>query len=277
MRITRFIDDRGDTLFGLDRGDGTADRLRRSPLLSPIEPTGQVHAIAHRLAPLEPINILCIGLNYAAHAAEHGAAPPEHPCLFMKPTTTLNHPGDPIVLPASSRGPEVDYEAELAVVIGKTARDVREQDALDHVLGYTCANDVSARWWQKHGGGGQYVRGKGFDTFCPLGPVIVPQVGRGDGNTADGIADPQALAIRSLLNDRVMQDDTTASMIFPVSELIARLSRDTTLLPGTVILTGTPSGVGQAHDPPVFLKAGDHIRIEIEHLGALPNPVKAAE
>jgi len=277
MRITRFIDDRGDTLFGLDRGDGTADRLRRSPLLGPIEPTGQVHAIAHRLAPLEPINILCIGLNYAAHAAEHGAAPPEHPCLFMKPTTALNHPGDPIVLPASSRGPEVDYEAELAVVIGKTARDVREQDALDHVLGYTCANDVSARWWQKHGGGGQYVRGKGFDTFCPLGPVIVPQVGRGDGNAADGIADPQALAIRSLLNDRVMQEDTTASMIFPVSELIARLSRDTTLLPGTVILTGTPSGVGQAHDPPVFLKAGDHIRIEIEHLGALPNPVKAAE
>ena len=274
MRITRFLDDRGDTYFGLDRGDGTADRLRTSPLLGPIEPTGEVHAIAHRLAPIDPPNILCIGLNYEAHAAERGNTVPEHPCLFMKPTTTLQNPGDPIVLPASSHGPEVDYEAELAVVIGKTARDVREDEALDYVLGYTCANDVSARWWQKHGGGGQFVRGKGFDTFCPLGPVIVPQVGRGEGNSAEGIADPQSLRLRALLNDRVMQDDSTASMMFSVADLIARLSRDTTLRPGTVILTGTPSGVGQAHDPPVFLKDGDHIRIEIEHLGALSNPVK---
>jgi len=267
MRLTRFIDDRGATLYGVDRGDGTADRLAADPLAHPIEPTGEVHAIAHRLAPVVPTNLFCIGLNYTAHAAETGHEMPEHPCVFMKPTTAVQNPGDPIILPASSRGPEVDYEAELAVVIGKTARDVAEADAIDHVLGYTCANDVSARWWQKHGGGGQFVRGKSFDTFCPLGPVLV---------TPDEVPDPQDLRIRSLLNDRVMQDGTTGHMMFGVAELIARLSRDTTLLPGTVILTGTPEGVGFARRPPVFMANGDHITIDIERVGTLTNPVEDA-
>lgn len=276
MRLTRFIDDRGHTHFGSDQGDGSAERLTDSPLLATPEPTGDIRPIARRLAPIDPPNILCIGLNYAAHAAEGGVELPTHPCLFMKPTTTLNHPDAPVLIPRSTHGPELDYEAELAVVIGKTARDVPEEQALDYILGYTCGNDISARWWQKQGGGGQFVRGKGFDTFCPLGPVIVTQASPNQPNSPDAITDPQNLRIRSILNGTVMQDDSTAGMIFPVAELIARISRDTTLLPGTVILTGTPSGVGQARNPPVFLKPGDRITIDIEHLGQLTNPVAQA-
>ncbi len=136
--------------------------------------------------------------------------------------------------------------------------------ALEHVLGYTCANDVSARRWQKRGGGGQWVRGKSFDGFCPLGQVLV---------TADEIPDPQALSVRCLLNGEVMQTGDTGDMIFPVAALISRLSRDTTLLPGTLILTGTPPGVGFARTPPVFLADGDRVRVEIERIGSLENPV----
>jgi len=162
----------------------------------------------------------------------------------------------------------VDYEAELAVVIGRTARNVPQQEALDYVLGYTCANDVSARRWQKRGGGGQWVKGKSFDSFCPLGPVIV---------TSDEIGDPQALGLRSILNGSVMQDGNTSDMIFPVARLIHLLSQDTTLLPGTVILTGTPSGVGFTRTPPVFLAPGDEIVVEIENIGRLLNPVVQAD
>ncbi len=150
------------------------------------------------------------------------------------------------------------------MVLGKTARDVPEARALEHVLGYTAANDVSARWWQKSGGGGQFVRGKGFDTFCPLGPVLV---------TADEIPNPQALGIKTILNGQVMQDHTTADMIFTVAQLISFISQDTTLLPGTVILTGTPQGVGMARKPPVFLKPGEEVVIEVEKIGRLVNPV----
>jgi 2-keto-4-pentenoate hydratase/2-oxohepta-3-ene-1,7-dioic acid hydratase in catechol pathway len=154
----------------------------------------------------------------------------------------------------------VDYEAELAVVVGRTARDVPAQRALEHVLGYTCACDVSARRWQKHGGGGQWVRGKGFDSFCPLGPALV---------TADEIPNPQRLEVRCTLNGRPMQRGSTADMIFGVAELIAFLSRDTTLLPGTLILTGTPPGVGFARTPPVLLAAGDRLQIAISGIGRL--------
>ncbi|MCB1775707.1 MAG: fumarylacetoacetate hydrolase family protein, partial [Gammaproteobacteria bacterium] len=181
---------------------------------------------------------------------------------------TVIGPGETIRIPAAcEHGPEVDFEAELAVVIGKEARNVGVDEALRYVLGYTCANDVSARRWQKHGGGGQWVRGKSFDTFCPLGPVIV---------TADEIPDPQRLAIRSELNGEVMQSSTTADMIFSVAELVAFLSRDTTLAPGTVILTGTPEGVGFARKPPVFLDDGDTITISVGAIGTLSNPVRMA-
>jgi len=234
-------------------------------LYTGLKETGEKVAVDKWLAPVVPVNIFGIGLNYRAHAQETGAQIPEHPVLFMKPTTTITDPGAPIVLPAScSHGPEVDYEAELGVVIGRTARGVSEARALEYVLGYTGANDVSARRWQKHGGAGQWIRGKSFDAFCPLGPVLV---------TADEVPDPQALEVRCVLNGETMQTGHTSNMIFSIAQLVAYLSRDMTLLPGTLILTGTPPGVGFARTPPVFLADGDKVRVEIESIGALENPV----
>ena len=267
MRIIRFIDQSGEIRYGQQTGPQQAQPLRGN-LFEGLQATDDTATIEKLLTPLEPRNIFCIGLNYRAHAAETGAPLPQNPVIFMKPTSSLCHPGDPILLPACSRhGPEVDFEAELAVVLGKTARNVPRNEALDHVFGYTCANDVSARKWQKHAGGGQWVRGKSFDRFCPLGPTLV---------TADEIPDPQTLRVRSILNGEVMQDGHTSDMIFSVAELIHRLSQDTTLLPGTLILTGTPPGVGFARKPPVYLAAGDRIEIEIEGIGKLENGVASA-
>ena len=267
MRIARFLDDEQQIAYGIPLEGRWAERLE-GDLYGGFVPTGDEVKVRKRLAPLDPVNIYGIGLNYRAHAAETGAQIPDWPVIFMKPTTSLAHPGDPIRLPAScEHGPEVDYEAELAVVIGQAVKDVSPDRALDFVLGYTCANDVSARRWQKHGGGGQWVRGKSFDTFCPLGPVLV---------TADEIPDPQNLAIRCELNGTLMQDGHTGDMIFPVAELISRLSRDTTLLPGTLILTGTPAGVGFTRTPPVFLVPGDRVRVSIEGIGVLENRIATA-
>lgn len=267
MKIARFLDTQGRIRFGIPLDPQGAEPLK-GKLYAGLEPTGERIRVSKWLAPVAPVNIFCIGLNYRAHADETGAPPPEHPVIFMKPTTSLAHPGDPILIPASChQGPEVDFEAELGVVIGRTAKDVPSTSALEYVLGYCCANDISARRWQKHGGGGQWVRGKGFDSFCPLGPVLV---------TAEEIPDPQRLAIRCDLNDRQMQQGSTGDMIFPVAELISRLSRDTTLLPGTLILTGTPAGVGFTRQPPVFLAPGDRVRVSIEGIGTLENQVVAA-
>lgn len=267
-RIIRFLDDTGTPLYGVPGPENTAHPLPASPLQGPIRPAYQTRTIHKLLPPIEVTNIFCIGLNYRQHAEEMNSPLPEHPVVFMKPTTAVVGSGDPIVIPACcTHGDEVDYECELAVVIGKAGRDIPESRALEHVLGYTCGNDVSARRWQKHGGGGQWVRGKSFDTFCPLGPCLV---------TADEIPDPQTLRITTTLNGQVMQDSTTADMIFPVAKLIAFLSQDTTLLPGTVILTGTPSGVGMGRKPPLYLKDGDEVMIEIERIGKLTNPVRAA-
>ncbi len=266
MRIIRFSTTEGEVVFGQER-EGDEVELLEGDLFDGLRPTGRSARIGELLAPLDPLNIFCIGLNYREHAAETGAPLPENPVIFMKPTSALNHPQRPIRLPACSHGPEVDYEAELAVVIGRPALNVSEREALDHVLGYTCANDVSARRWQKHGGGGQWTRGKGFDSFCPLGPVLV---------TADEIPDPQSLRLRSILNGEVMQDGSTSDMIFPVARLIQLMSQDTTLLPGTLILTGTPPGVGFARTPPVYLQPDDRIEIEIEGIGRLSNPVLQA-
>lgn len=264
MHLIRFETPDGRTLCGIPSDESTAAVLP-SDAFGARTPTGETARIGRVLAPVEPCNIYGIGLNYRAHAAETGAPIPDQPIVFMKPTTAVVGPGDPIVLPsACEHGPEVDYEAELAVVIGRGARNVGVDDALDHVLGYTCACDVSARRWQKHGGGGQWIRGKGFDSFCPLGPVLV---------TADAIPDPQDLMLRCVVNGRTLQQGSTADMIFSVAELIAFLSRDTTLAPGTLILTGTPPGVGFARKPPVFLAPGDRVRVEIDGIGALENPV----
>jgi 2-keto-4-pentenoate hydratase/2-oxohepta-3-ene-1,7-dioic acid hydratase in catechol pathway len=216
------------------------------------------------LAPVVPGNILCIGLNYKKHAAESNNPPPPYPVLFIKNTAALQNPGDPIELPVKLASKKVDYECELAVVIGKRCKNVSRANALDYVLGYTCGNDVSARDWQRDGGGQQWCQGKSFDTFCPLGPVLV---------TRDEIPNPNALRIRTILNGDTMQDWNTNDMIFDVPALIEFLSSSKTLLPGTVIMTGTPHGVGFARNPPVWLKAGDTVTIDIEKIGALTNPV----
>lgn len=272
MKLVRFEDDKTQVQFGKDFGDGTAELLAGDPLASfPELPslTGRVVPIVRRLSPVEPSNLFCIGMNYKAHVAEMGGAIPQRPVVFMKPTTTVQHPGQPVRVPRCEHdGPETDQEAELAVVIGKIARDVAVDDALDYVLGYTCANDVSARWWQKHGGGGQFIRGKGFDTFCPLGPVLVTP-----GNGDNEISDPQNLRVQGSLDGSVLQDGNTSDMIFSVAALIAFLSQDTTLLPGTVILTGTPPGVGWAREPKQLMRPGMEAVVEIEGLGRLVNPV----
>ncbi len=212
-----------------------------------------------------------VGRNYVEHAREQGAAVPERPMIFTKNPAAACLDGDDIVIPRVCQDREqVDYEGELAVVIGARARDVSERDAADPssgiVLGYCIANDVSARWWQKEGSGGQFCRGKSFDSFCPLGPVVTP---------ARQVRDPQSLALTTRLNGEVVQSASTGQMQFSCAYLVSELSRGTTLLPGTVILTGTPSGVGMARNPPRYLRAGDAVSIEIEGLGALTNRVRA--
>ncbi|WP_269525439.1 fumarylacetoacetate hydrolase family protein [Coraliomargarita parva] len=237
-------------------GDLYGDYFQTEELLNPVR----------RLAPVEPVAIYCIGLNYREHAEEMGSALPEYPVVFMKGPASVQDPQGPILLPRHLHSDQVDYEGELAVVIGKRCKNVSKEEALDYVLGYTCANDVSARDWQKQHGGGQWIKGKGFDTFCPLGPVLV---------TADQIPDPQILPLRTIVNGKIRQESWTGDMIFPVAELIAFLSGSTTLLPGTVILTGTPPGVGAAAKPPYCLKPGDEVRVEITGIGVLDNPVEA--
>ena len=264
MRIVRFLDENGRERYGHDFRDGQAELLE-GDLFIGLKETGTRVFVKKLLAPLNPPAILCIGLNYRQHAAETGIKIPQYPVLFMKNPAAVTHPDDPIILPgACVNRPQVDYEAELVVVIGKPARNAPLANALDYVLGYTAGNDVSARWWQKHAGASQWIRGKSFDTFCPLGPELV---------TADEIPDPQHLRLRCILNNEVMQDSNTSDMIFSVAELVAFLSEGTTLLPGTIILSGTPSGVGFVRQPPVYLKPGDVVAVEIEGIGTLTNPV----
>jgi len=228
--------------------------------------TDDVLTPVKRLAPLLPTQIYGIGLNYRAHAAEMGSPIPEFPVVFTKSITSVADPDSAIRLPRHLHSDQVDYECELAVVIGKRCKNVSAKEALDYVLGYTCANDVSARDWQKQYGGGQWCKGKSFDTFCPLGPMLV---------TADEVPDPQILPLRTILNGQIVQESFTGDMIFPVAELIAFLSGSTTLMPGTVILTGTPPGVGMAADPARYLRPGDEVVIDITGLGMLHNSVEA--
>ncbi|HMB93579.1 MAG TPA: fumarylacetoacetate hydrolase family protein [Rhodothermales bacterium] len=263
MKLIRFLDENDIVHYGAWDEDGYA-RLIEGDIFGDFELTDERVAIAKLLAPVAPTAILGIGLNYQKHADESGAKAPVYPVLFAKGPNTVQHPGDPILLPTHLKSDEVDYECELAVVIGKTCKNVSRKDALSYVLGYTCANDVSARDWQIKKGGGQWSRGKFFDTFAPLGPCIV---------TTDDIPNPNDLKIRTVLNDDIVQDWTTSDMIFDVPSLIEFLSGSTTLLPGTVILTGTPHGVGMAQDPPRWLRPGDTVTIEIENIGRLVNPV----
>jgi 2-keto-4-pentenoate hydratase/2-oxohepta-3-ene-1,7-dioic acid hydratase in catechol pathway len=213
-----------------------------------------------------PPAIFAIGRNYADHAREMQGEVSALPVVFMKnPASVIGH-GEPIIITPTCNDPheQVDYEGELALILSRDARDVAEADAMQYIKSYAVANDVSARWWQKQGSGGQFIRGKSFDTFCPMS-APVPR---------DAVSDPHALRITTTLNGEIMQDSNTAHMIFRIPYLIAELSRSMTLLAGSVILTGTPAGVGAARTPPRFLRDGDVVEITIESVGTLRNPVR---
>lgn len=241
--------------------DGMLERLKS------LQPEGMKSGQSYLLSELQvlapvlnPPKIIGIGLNYLDHALESGAAVPEEPVIFTKFATAITGPGTPIVL--SSVTKEADYEAELAVVIGRKGKNVPEEEALQYVAGYTVFNDVSARDLQFRDG--QWTKGKVLDTFAPMGPYLV---------TTDEVDDPHRLAIKLWLNDRLMQDSSTEKLIFKIPMLISFLSRLFTLEPGDIIATGTPAGVGFARKPPVYLKPGDTVRITIEKIGTLVNPV----
>ena len=267
MKIIRYETAAGEQAYGQQHAAGAVTRLS-GDLFGSLTDTQQPVQVAKLLAPLVPRDIICIGLNYRKHADEGGKPVPEFPVVFMKNSGTLQNPGDPIVLPRRLKSDSVDYECELAVVLKKDCYNVSKANALDYVLGYTCANDVSARDWQMKFGGSQWCRGKTFATFCPLGPCLT---------TADEIPNPNNLGIRTVLNGQTMQDWNTNDMIFDVPTLIEFLSGSTRLAAGTVILTGTPHGVGAARKPPVFLQPGDTVTIEIDGIGALTNPVIAED
>ncbi|WP_435020619.1 fumarylacetoacetate hydrolase family protein [Tundrisphaera sp. TA3] len=240
-----------------------AEGLRRAGAAVASGTTTYDPATVEHLAPVpDPAKIVCLGMNYRDHAAEVGAEPPAEPILFSKYATALIGHGASIVLPRCSD--VVDYEAELVVVIGRGGKDIPEARAYDHVGGYAAGHDVSARDWQLRKPGRQWMAGKTFDTFAPVGPWLV---------TADEVPDPHALGIRLRLNGETMQDSKTSQLIFRVDAVVAHLSRLFTLEPGDLIFTGTPPGVGMARKPPVWLRPGDAVEVEIDGLGTLRNPV----
>jgi len=286
MRLVAYQSDRGPRVAGV-RDGGYVDLNRADPQVpSGIKellargPAGLAGARAaleageatapgdlKLLPPIpRPEKVICVGVNYADHARESGMEPPAEPVIFSKFPSAVIADGDPIVLPRLSD--TVDYEAELVVVIGLGGRHIPKDKAREHVAGYCCGNDVSARDWQLHKPAGQWLLGKTFDTFAPFGPALV---------TADEIGDPGNLGIRLRLNGRTMQDSNTDQLIFSVEELIAYVSGVCTLAPGDLIFTGTPPGVGMARKPPVLLKPGDTVEVEIDRLGVLRNPVVAQE
>ncbi len=264
MKIIRYQDTKGAIGYAAQQPDGTALQLSGDLYHQP-KATNVPADVQQVLSPIAPTVFFCIGLNYRKHAIESETPIPEFPIVFMKNPAAAQNPGGPISLPRHLKSTLVDYEGELAVVIGKTCKNVSKERALDYVLGYACANDVSARDWQGKWGGGQWCKGKTFDTFAPFGPCLV---------TTDEIPNPNTLRIRTILNGQVRQDSNTADMIFDVPTLIAFLSGSTTLLPGTVILSGTPGGVGSAMKPPSWLQPGDSITVEIEKIGSLTNPIR---
>lgn len=261
MKIVRYQFE-GETSYGVVEGnhlhpcdgDPFTRLIRQSAVLDPDS--------FKLLPPVDPPNIICIGLNYRKHAEETGIPIPPEPLIFIKATTSLCGPGDAIVLPAHSPD-KIDYEAELAIVIGKHAKDITEEEAQDVILGYTVANDVSNRAAQFTDS--QWARAKSYDTFCPVGPAIVTGI------------DADNLNITCRLDGRVMQNSSTSDMIFPCRRIVSHLSRCFTLLPGTLILTGTPEGVGFKRKPPVYLRPGHIVETEIEEIGTLVNPVTGGD
>ena len=255
----------GDTVYTLAWPDNMRQMLRRGLVAGRTYEHFPLSEVTIE-APIRPGKIVAIGLNYADHAAETGAKPPNAPLIFAKFPSAVIGDGEAINW-RESITKKVDWEAELAVVIGKRAKDVSEDNAMDYVFGYACANDVSARDLQKEIDS-QWTRGKSLDTFCPLGPYIA---------TRDEVPDPHGLAVRSTVNGDVMQDGNTKDLIFNIPALIAYCSRNFTLEAGDILLTGTPAGVGAGRKPPVYLKDGDVVKVSVEGLGELTNPCKVME
>ena len=283
MALCRYLDDLGKAQYALYQPGRICplSRLLENPLVdadlfdrsesiamlpTPDESQWQT-APATLLPPVPPPEkIFCIGLNYRDHAIETGSEIPTEPVVFSKFNTAMIGSGDVIRLPKVAH--EVDYEAELVVVIGRTAKHVSVGNAMNHVYGYSCGHDVSARDWQKGRPGGQWLLGKTFDTFAPIGPCLV---------STREIPDPSNLRVRMHLNGEVVQESTTSQLIFDIPTLVSHLSKIVTLKPGDLIFTGTPPGVGAARTPPVFLKPGDECRVEIEGIGSLTNRCEAEE
>ncbi|KAF2850336.1 fumarylacetoacetate hydrolase [Plenodomus tracheiphilus IPT5] len=260
----------GDVDVGAAIASGLEVRVRAftgSSVLSPdIHPTSTILTISRLLPPLSAAEIgtiRCIGLNYRKHAKEMNLELPNHPTLFFKPSTCLGAPNAPLIIPHQATDGQADYEAELAVIIGKTAKNVCREDAMDYILGYACSNDVTARVHQFNGA--QWGFGKGFDGFAPLGPCLV---------ATSSIPDPGDIELKTVLNGEMMQSSLADDMIFSIPEIVAYLSQGTTLEAGTVIMTGTPHGIGVSKVPNVWLKEGDDLRIVMSHgLGSLVTPV----
>ncbi len=264
MKLVRFLTtDLPHPLMGILHEEGFAEPIT-GELFGTWQPSGKRLPITKLLAPIQPPLILAIGLNFRAHAAETHQPIPEFPVLFIKSPACVQNPGDPIMIPTYLPSTQVDYEAELVVIIGKTCHNATKEHALDYILGYTCGNDVTARDWQKSFGGSQWCRSKSFDTFAPMGPCLV---------TRDEIANPQALTLSSQVNGELRQCSNTADHIFSVIDLIVFLSGSTTLPAGTAIFTGTPAGAGFSRTPPQYLKSGDRVTITIDGIGELSNPV----
>ncbi len=263
MRIARVAAEDGRIVFASPTEDPAVFTGLSGSWGAGFVPTGETLRPAKLLAPVEPVAIFAVGLNYRDHAIETGAPIPDHPVIFMKNIRAVIGPGEAIRLPRRLRSDEVDSEAELAVVLGRDCRNATRAGAMEFVAGFTCANDVSARDWQRRPGR-QWCRAKSFDTFCPLGPWVV---------TPDELPRPLALEISGRINANILQQSNTSQMIFDVPALLEFLSADTTLPGGSVILTGTPHGVGMARQPPVWLQPGDRVTVAIAGIGALENPV----
>jgi 2-keto-4-pentenoate hydratase/2-oxohepta-3-ene-1,7-dioic acid hydratase in catechol pathway len=264
MKIIRFVGNDDKVYFGVvESPDDVTARVLEGNIFGEYYVSSTVLDIKNLLAPISSPNIIGIGLNYKKHADETGIKLPDIPVMFLKATGSLTGHMSPIILPGIG-AEQVDHEAELAIVIGKRGKNIPKDEAYDYVLGYTCANDVSARDWQIRKQKTQWARGKSFDTFCPIGPWVV---------TKDEIPDPNNLWIQSEINGKIYQDSNTKDMIFDIPTIISNLSQSITLFPGTIILTGTPNGVGFTRIPPVFLTKGDTVTISIEKIGRLDNPV----
>ncbi|KAI0483040.1 fumarylacetoacetate hydrolase [Xylariaceae sp. FL0804] len=281
-RLVRFLARNGKVYYGdailpqgvTDIAQTKKARIVTGDIFGKHEVTDQVADVRLLLAPLaleDVKTVRCLGLNYELHAKESGLPIPKYPVLFYKPVTSLAGPTDPIpVHQQAQEAPGLDYECELVAVIGKTCADVSESEALDYVLGYAIGNDVSHRDWQLARGGGQWSLGKGFDGWAPYGPGIVT------GGALPANGDPQRLRITTRLNGAVVQQSSTSDMIFDVRRTVAFLSRGHTLLPGDLIFTGTPSGVGMGRDPKLWMKDGDVVEVELEGVGTCTNKVEFA-